>query len=624
MPKTLNFAPLEPTNLMYMLVKSIHRAAPCGAAAIVAILMAACIDKDYNLDDVDMTVGVGQAIQLPSNNTTGDICLNDVLDLGNNNFLTINDDGLYSIAAIDDEELVAHMGVPRFTVSQRTYKGTYVIDLGDFDPRKTTKRKVRGADTDIEFEAPMVDLDFSMKYNSKNIQRLEWIGFNTNMIVTLTFAKDLLAALSNIHTMRFTLPQCLQLGKAAYKGDSISADDKNTYELHDVKTAEGLKFVVNVKGIDLNGKKADGSYMNYVQGDGFHFHGALSMSVVVKESAVDFDKVAEAKDLSVNGTAVLEKFYVNKARGGFSPVREFDRVGGVSLKNIPSFLTDDDVNLDLYNPELNINIYSSVPFATKMTGAIVAKDNQGNVVKRIDVPEFSYKANGESIVSLRRRPATHESDTTVVVIPDICDVFRNLPDSIALIDLDGVGDASETTEITLSNYYQGRMRLSVASGIALGSDALIIYKKDYTGWNDQFKDIRFVETDNNGQKTVEGFVRVTANIASKVPAFLTLKAHGIDINGNVISSDRLEVEVEKTIAASTDGKTAATTEEVINIRPKDPDVFKTLDGLAFRIEMAAKNGGKEVTGVMLNAYKQTIKVSNIKVQKYGKMAIDLN
>ena len=132
------------------------------------------------------------------------------------------------------------------------------------------------------------------------------------------------------------------------------------------------------------------------------------------------------------------------------------------------------------------------------------------------------------------------------------------------------------------------------------------------------------KTESEGKKSIDGFIRVYANIANKIPAFLTLKAYGIDINGNIVGPDKLEVEVEKVIKASSDGKTAAKTEEVINIRPKDNNVFKTLDGLGFRVEMAAREGSQQVVGVKLNAYHQTIKITDIKVQKYGKMAVDLN
>ena len=601
-----------------------RRCTPLWMAAVMAAATTACIDNDYDIDDIDLTVGLNKDINLPKDNNTQDVCLDDVLDLGNTDFLTIGEDGMYNIDAIDNDEFQAHQVVNRFPVAEKTYKGSYTINLGDFAPQKG-KRKVKGADDEITFEAPMVDMDFSVVYQTTVVTRLEHIGFNTMLNVDFTFAKDLRACLSNIKEMRFTLPLCLECGKAAFKGDSIEVGPNNTLVLNNVSPAEGLSFQLNVVGIDLTETKADGSYMVYKPGQGFSFKGALNIGVVVSESAVDFDKVATAKDLTVHGKAVLKRFYVTSARGGFCPSRSFPKVGGVSLANMPSFLDDEGVNLDLYDPQLNINIYSNVPFANKMTGAVVSKDAKGNVIKRIDIPQFSYKANGHSIVSIRRRPAAVESDTTVLVIPEICDLIRNIPDSICLVDLVGKGDDSETADIELSKYYVGRLRLSVASGIALGEEAVIVYKKEYTGWNDQFKDIRFVETTNaEGQKTVEGYVKVNANIENKIPAFLRLSAAGIDANGNEIGDDRLAVEVQKVIQASKDGVTPAKTEEVIVLRPKDPEVFKALDGIKCRIEMVAKNGKEKVTGVKLNAYKQTIKVTDIAIQKVGKVAIDLN
>ena len=595
------------------------------ATAFAAVALTGCVDKDYDLGDVDMTVGLGNNITLPSNNNTEGISLDDVLDLGTNNFLKVSEDGMYNIDVLDDESFTAHMWVDEFYIPSKTYQGSYTINLGDFQaPPRHGQRRMKKADDIISFDAPMVDLDFDYDYKTTQIKALEKLGVrNGKLTVTLSFANDLQQALSNIANMKFAFPKCVECGKAAYKGDSIQLND-NVLELHNVRPADGLTFTVDIKGVDLSGRKDDGSFMSYHQGEGFRFHGALGMHVDVYESAVDFDKVSSTKDLTVKGTAVLSRMRGDSARGIFTPTRSFGKVGGVALRNIPSFLKDEETNLDLYDPQLNINIYSNVPFPNKMTGAIVAKDNKGNVIKRIDVPQFSYKANGESVISVRRRPS-NSTDTTIVVVPDICDVIRSLPDSIALIDLVGTGDDTQVSDIKLDTDYRGTIRLSVASGIALGDNAHIVYKDDYTGWNEKVKDISFVEKNVDGVETIEGFLKVTASIENTIPAYLTLTAYGVDVSGNAIPSDKLEVTVEKVIAASADGKTPATTEEVIYVRPKDNRVFKTLDGLAFKVHMTAKSGaGKTVSGVMLNAYNQVVKVNSLKVQKSGKVAIDLN
>ena len=606
-----------------MNIKTMFRVTALSVAALSMTMLAGCIDSDYDLGDIDKTIGVGgENLRLPGDNNTQDLCLNDVLDLGSNNFLKVAEDGDYYIDVMDDDAFTAHMWVKAFTVPNRTYTGTYKINLGDFAPAPKM-RKAKGADDDIEFNAPMVDLDFDYSYKVDEITALDYVGVDNGQLrIKLVFSRDLKKSLSMIKEMKFSYPQCIVCGKAAYKGDSTSLNSANQLVLYNVPTSDDVEFVQTIKGIDLSKTAADGSYMKYTKGTGFSFHGALNIGVIVKESAVDFDEVAKSSDLSVSGTAVLSGMKVTTATGKFTPQREFGKVGGVALRNVPSFLTEDGCNLDLYDPQLNVNIDSNVPFANKMTGAIVSKDKNGKVITRIDVPEFSYKALGKSVISVRRRHATAGGDTTVVVVPNLCDVIRDLPDSIALIDLVGRGDDSQTATIELGTNYRGTMRLSVASGISLGSEAVVIYQKEYTGWNDQVKDVSFVESKDSTYRF--GYIKATCDIENKIPAYLTLRAIPVDMQGREISSDRIEVLVEKVIAASKDGKTPVTTKQTITIVPKDSEAMKNFDGVRFTVTLRAKNGSTSVAGVRLNAYKQTINLSNLKVTKHGKMAVDLN
>ena len=175
-----------------MKIRTTLRGALLCATAFSMMLLTGCIDTDYDLGDIDMTVGVGgENINLPSDNTTQGICLDDVLDLGENNFLKVAEDGNYYIDVMDDNEFVAHMWVNQFTVPSRTYKGTYKINLGDFAPTSNMK-KLQKADDDIEFNAPMVDLDFDYNYTASDITALEYIGVeNGQLSISLSFANDL-------------------------------------------------------------------------------------------------------------------------------------------------------------------------------------------------------------------------------------------------------------------------------------------------------------------------------------------------------------------------------------------------------------------------------------------------
>ena len=205
-----------------MNLRTILRETALTAAVASVMMLAGCIDKDYDLSNIDTTVGVGgDKLRLPTDNTTDDVCLDDVLDLGENNFLKVAEDGNYYIAVADDNTFTAHMWVNEFTVPSRTYTGTYKINLGDFAPAPPM-RKLKKADDDIEFNAPMVDLDFNYNFKSEEITALDYVGVEGGKLsIKLSFSQDLKKSLSNIKEMRFSFPKCIACGKAEYKGDSI-------------------------------------------------------------------------------------------------------------------------------------------------------------------------------------------------------------------------------------------------------------------------------------------------------------------------------------------------------------------------------------------------------------------
>ena len=117
---------------------------------------------------------------------------------------------------------------------------------------------------------------------------------------------------------------------------------------------------------------------------------------------------------------------------------------------------------------------------------------------------------------------------------------------------------------------------------------------------------------------------MTANVESRVPVYLDIKAEPMDENGNVISSAKLNVEIPNGINASADGKQTVTTPISIKISQLEDDALKQLDGLRFTVTGAASKDGKSVTGITLNARDHTLKLTDILVKLKGKVIGDFN
>ena len=117
-----------------------------------------------------------------------------------------------------------------------------------------------------------------------------------------------------------------------------------------------------------------------------------------------------------------------------------------------------------------------------------------------------------------------------------------------------------------------------------------------------------------------------ADVENKVPAHITITAHGIDANGDSISTERLKFSVNRVVPASRDGVVPTECHITIIGEATDNDVFKILDQIKFHMIGSAndENGQNPVVGIPINAYKQTIRLKNVIIKKHGKIIGDFN
>ena len=151
--------------------------------------------------------------------------------------------------------------------------------------------------------------------------------------------------------------------------------------------------------------------------------------------------------------------------------------------------------------------------------------------------------------------------------------------------------------------------------MAFAENAVIVYKDSLDDWNDDVKDLEL--SDN-------AYVELTGDVESRVPVFLDIKAEPLDVNGKVIGSDRLKVEIPNGVEASVDGLTPSNTAISVKISQQEAKALQQLDGVRFTVTGSASKNGQSVTGINLNARDHTLKLTNIKVKVKGKVIGDFN
>lgn len=150
--------------------------------------------------------------------------------------------------------------------------------------------------------------------------------------------------------------------------------------------------------------------------------------------------------------------------------------------------------------------------------------------------------------------------------------------------------------------------------LAFDEGARIVYNDTIDGWTDDLEDIDLM---------AGSAIELTANVENKIPAYLTVSATAIDVQGKPIPENRIKVEVSNVINASEDGKTPVVTPLKIRLTEGEPGSVALVDGLTFRIEAASgEEGAKSIVGQTINAYNHTLKARDIKVRLVGKIIVN--
>ena len=115
---------------------------------------------------------------------------------------------------------------------------------------------------------------------------------------------------------------------------------------------------------------------------------------------------------------------ISRIVGQFSPSIDMN-VGSAKVGDIPDFLNDEDVVVDLENPQIRLQLYTDLDISGIVDGDVVARDKQGKELARVHIPKFKMLANGQTNLLLCQEEMQEEGWQTVVV-PDLTRLVNNI------------------------------------------------------------------------------------------------------------------------------------------------------------------------------------------------------
>ena len=572
-----------------------------------------CIDNDYDLDGVDMTIGIGNGEFLLPSCSTDSIRLSEVLELNESETVVEKDNGDYYYLQDGNNVSPTHTKVDKITVvKHRGESQDFSFSVANY--LHQSGKRTKTTNIPVDFNQKQVVYSFAYKGSIPN-EVEELIVANTDGKITIntSFSPEVQKFVPVIAELSLELPSFLTIENVNSKLDHTQNGSKLVFK--NVSTASNLKVDFTIGKIDFKKKSSPLGSLS-TSNRNLSMNADIQMGIKINNialgSSIDgADKCKITADMIINNDLVIEK-----VRGKFNPSIELDDLGSTDVTGIPDFLTNEGVVIDIDNPQIILNLESNLDVPGFIGGTLTAVKN-GQKTANITIPEVKVLANATSKICICRNKSkvNQAAYTEVVEVPNLSTVLNPIPDHI---NFAGHARADKTVEadFVLGKQYTIKPSYRIEAPLAFGENARIVYTDSFDDFNSDIKDIEV--KDNT-------YIEFSGDIESKIPAYLNASAVAIDINGNEMPESEVKVTVDGEIKASADGKTPAVSTLKITMKPTK-SALKKLDGLKFTVSGSAKSekNTESVVGQTLNAKNHTLIIKNIKIKLVGQVIADLN
>lgn len=452
---------------------------------------------------------------------------------------------------------------------------------------------------------------------SNDIRELKEASVSSDVEISVAVSADLKRAVKTFKSLTLTVPSYMRLDLRQCSPSQPDYDAaKGVVTFHNVSSTANIKLRAAVKTLDFQKPATTDNKLRFTPGQNGK-DGQVDLNGVLNVG-ISFDEIDYAQsggDLYLSANMSMGSITVHEATGKFDPEISLRDLGRTTIGSVPDFLTDGEVSVNLYNPLIDINIQSDIDVAGFVSGTLYAEDANGQEMARVRIPEFYIRPDGSTHVCICKYAEGVDASAynQVVAVPQLSDIMRRIPKTVRFA-AEARADASREGTMELGKSYTIQPAYSIMAPLAFDEGARIVYNDTIDGWTDDLEDIDLM---------AGSAIELTANVENKIPAYLTVSATAIDVQGKPIPENRIKVEVSNVINASEDGNTPVVTPLKIRLTEGEPGSVALVDGLTFRIEAASgEEGAKSIVGQTINAYNHTLKARDIKVRLVGKIIVN--
>ena len=607
-----------------------------------AFLTTACVDNSYDLsEDLDLTMGLGSnGLSVPMGNVEK-IYLNDILsvdesvklDAANQYYLV--EDGTTNFdftidnvtTKVDNPTLRTDPGKPALpfnTVCEILHAaGVSSIPV---PADKIFSGEAEGTES----------MDFSVSDISSDIKAIHSVSFTPLKVsLNLEWFKSNAALkfdLKELKKVEITLPPILHVVEGSVsEGWTLAEGNKlvaQSVAFNGANMKEIVSFMIDQTQLKdcstiENGELSISPEVLHIKmkgGADFVSTGNFTMT------SNDYMDVRLYIKVGTPGANNKTNVYVTRAKGVFDPLINPDVESIDIASELPDFLQDPEVRVNVSNPTLKFNVYPKnnvqIPADVDFYATLHSIKDGQDQVSPVEFPKYTrlYK-NTSNVIYFHQDAAPYDPTGLETDAPgkkvqtkkvdNISSLINVLPDRIE-VDLGANGADKHIrvvgeNEVALGQKYSQVVDYTIYVPFEFKNGVTIVYTDETDGMNEDLKDY-----------AADG-IQISAEAENTIPLDLKATISAYDMNDNLIPGIQFE-EVDVKAGGGTDA-TAVTTALTIKATLTDPNLLKKLDKLEFKIN-AASEATSNATHKLVST--QYVQLKNVKLKLVGQIVADFN
>lgn len=561
-----------------------------------------CIDNSYDLNkDIDMTVNVGgEHLAIPVGYTE-QITLDKIIELDEGDDLQLVNGEYHLLKSDKIDETNTSVKMVTVNASSNPINSIKVINDRTYpQPEDVTVEDIE-SEGSVNTEAHGID---------EAVIEIGSLTANTPAKLTLSFEINKTSSISysdvTIDKMTITFPDFIKFeeGQSGLNGQVLTISNKTlssstyTIDLYISKYVFGEKY-------------GDGNKVKEENGDRII---KIENQKITVKTDVTVHQARGTGSLSITPTAILAAMTVSEVNGTIKPDMDV-KPTEVELTNLPDFLQDEEVKLDITNPVFSFKANNPLNEEIEMDGIMTGYKN-GKVTKTVKIGsgnggvpiKLKPSGNKQQIISIVRNEKTVvETGATKVIVPNLNDIIETIPDRIS-VELKPAVKTDDYYTVNLGQDYVLNSEYNIDIPLSFGSGLKIVYEETIDDFDLDLEDVDIKKA----------IISITAD--NTIPLKMEIKNENVsalDVNGNKITD--INVTVEGTITESKDGKSIATSQLNINLVSTKEGAISKLDGLFFKV--TAVPG--QATDVQLLS-SQWMQLKDMKLKIPNGIKVDLN